>query len=273
MAQACHIEHYVSDEQSVTRALANAGAFDILRQQKRILIKPNLVNASPPPITFPVDLAEAIVVTIRQHCDAEIVIAEGCGERHLTTNQVFLELGYRHMAIRQNIELIDLNEAPLKHLANRNCTVFPEMYLPEILFDSFVISVPVLKAHTLADVTVAMKNMIGCAPPSHYQQGGYWKKSAFHALMHEAIFELNRYRAPDLCFVDATVGMADYHLGGEFCDPPVGKLIVGSDPVAVDAAGALLLGRDWRRVDHIRMADGILGLAAAGQKAFESVAP
>jgi len=270
MAQACHIENYVSDEQSVTSALANAGAFDVLRQQKRILIKPNLVNASPPPITFPVGLAEALIFAIRRHCDAEIVIAEGCGERHLTTDQILHELGYQHLAFRHDIELIDLNEAPLRRLEITGCSVFPEMYLPEILFNSFVISAPVLKAHSLSGVTVAMKNMIGCAPPSHYQQGGYWKKSAFHARMHESIFELNRYRAPDLCFVDATVGMADYHLGGDFCDPPVGKLIVGSDPVAVDAAGALLLGRDWRRVDHIRMADGVLGSAAAGQDALES---
>lgn len=272
MAQSCHIEHYVSDEQSVTCALANAGAFDILRQQKRILIKPNLVNASPPPITFPAALAEALVVAIRQHCDAKIIIAEGCGERHLTTDQIFHELGYRHLAIRQNIELIDLNEAPLKRLELPDCTVFPEMHLPEVLFDSFIISAPVLKAHSLADVTVAMKNMIGCAPPAHYQQGGYWKKSAFHNRIHASIFELNRYRAPDLCFVDATVGMADYHLGGDFCDPPVGKLIVGTDPVAVDAAGTLLLGRDWHTVEHIRLADGVLGCADAGQKAYERLA-
>lgn len=267
VTQPCHIEKYISPEQSVYSALANAGAFDILQQQQKILIKPNLVNASPPPITFPAALAEALIIAIRENCDGEICIAEGSGDRNLTTDQIFLELGYRHLAVRHNIKLIDLNEAPLRRLENRGCVIFKEMFLPEILFDSFVISAPVLKAHSLAGATVSMKNMIGCAPPSHYQQGGYWKKSAFHALMHESVFELNRYRAPDLAFVDASVGMAEYHLGGAHCEPPLGKLIVGSDPVAVDAAGATLLGMNWQEVDHICMADGVLGLAKAGQAA------
>lgn len=267
MTQACHIEKYATAGESVASALANAGAFESLREQNLILIKPNLVNASLPPITFPVDIAEALLIAIRNHCNGEIVIAEGCGERNLTTGEIFLQLGYRHLAARHNIRLIDLNEAPLRKLQNEQCSVFREMFLPEILFESFVISAPVLKAHSLADVTVSMKNMIGCAPPSHYQQGGYWKKSAFHARMHEAIFDLNRYRKPDLAFVDASVGMAEYHLGGPECEPPLGKLIVGADPVAVDAAGAALLGRDWRKIDHIRLADGALGRAAAGQEA------
>ena len=65
-AKACHIEPFKSAEESVHTALAHAGAFDVLRQQKQILIKPNLVNSSPPPITLPVEIAEALVVAIRQ---------------------------------------------------------------------------------------------------------------------------------------------------------------------------------------------------------------
>ena len=118
-----------------------------------------------------------------------------------------------------------------------------------------------LKVHSLSDVTLSMKNLIGCAPPAYYQQGGHWKKSAFHARMHEAIFELNRYRRPDLALLDGSVGMAEHHLGGPVCDPPVGKIVAGFDPVAVDAAGAALLGFDWRTIDHIRCSDGVLGHA------------
>jgi len=265
MAKACHIEKFTSLEESVHTALANAGAFDILQQQELILIKPNLVNSSPPPVTFPVSLAEALLLAISEYCDGKIVIAEGSGDRNLTTDQIFLELGYRHLAVRHNIKLIDLNEAPLRQVKIDSSLIFKEMFLPEILFESYLISAPVLKAHSLADVTISMKNMIGCAPPRHYQQGGYWKKSAFHARMHESIFDLNCYRAPDLAFVDATIGMPEYHLGGAHCEPPLRKLIVGNDPVAVDAAGAALLGRNWREVDHIRMADGKLGIASIGR--------
>jgi len=106
-----------------------------------------------------------------------------------------------------------------------------------------------------------MKNMMGLPSHHHYQSGGYWRKAAFHARMHRSIFELNLYRKPDLSIIDASIGMAEYHLGGPTCNPPAGQLIAGFDPVAVDAAGAKLLGLDWRDIEHIRLANGVLGQA------------
>lgn len=261
MPAACHIEPFTSFAESVPRALAAIGAEDVLPRQSRILIKPNLVNASPPPVTLPVAFAEALIDTLRSATAAELVIAEGSGDRELDTGEIFRLHGYEELAARKGIPLLDLNEAPLVRLKNPSCEVFPVFMMPEILLDSFVISAAVLKAHSLADVTLSMKNMIGCAPPRHYQQGGHWKKSAFHARMHEAIFELNRYRRPDLAIIDGSVGLAQHHLGGPACDPPVGKIVAGFDPVAVDAGGAALLGRDWRQVEHLRLTHGVLGRA------------
>ena len=228
----------------------------------RILLKPNLVNASPPPVTTPLDLVENLVVWLRCHTAAEIVIAEGCGDAILETPEIFARHGYDKLALRQGVELIDLNRAPLVRLSNPKARVFSEFLLPEIVMDSFVVSIAQLKAHSLADVTLTMKNMIGCAPPAYYQQGGGWKKAALHQHMHEAIVDLNSYRAPDLGIVDASLGLSEYHLGGAVCSPPVGRLLGGFDPVAVDAEGARLLGRDWRSIDHLRLADGFLGNAS-----------
>ena len=47
----------------------------------------------------------------------------------------------------------------LVRLENPDCPVFPEMYLPEIAMSSYLASVPVLKAHSLADLTGSLKNM------------------------------------------------------------------------------------------------------------------
>ena len=71
------------------------------------------------------------------------------------------------------------------------------MHLPEIVFDTFLLSVPVLKAHTLAGITLTLKNMMGLPPPAHYQQRNGWKKSKFHHSIGLAIADLNRYRCPD----------------------------------------------------------------------------
>jgi len=237
------------------------GAPTILARQKRILIKPNLVNATPPPVTLPAAACLALVKACRHWSKAEIIIAEGTGERYLTTDEVFRIHGYDRLAKEQEIELVDLNESELVELHDSRCQVFPRFMMPRLVMECFVISAAVLKAHSLAKVTLSMKNMIGVAPPAFYQQGGHWKKSVFHQQMQASVFELNCYRRPDLAFIDASVGLAEHHLGGPFCAPPVDRLVAGFDPVAVDAVGAGLLGVSWQEVGHIQMADGMLGSA------------
>lgn len=244
---------FTSYQESVAKALDKIGAGKTLEKQRAILIKPNLINASPHPVTTPAECCEAIIEYIRSCSDAEIVIAEGCGEPSFETHEVFDLLGYGKMAKRQNVLLADLNTAPLKKLENKNCPVFPEMYLPEIAFTHFIISVPVIKPHSLAILTGTLKNMMGLAPPKYYSGSfGSWKKAAFHGNMQQSIIDLNKYRTPDLTLMDASLGLADYHLGGPHCNPPIGKIIAGSDPVEVDREAARLLGLDWKKIGHLR---------------------
>jgi uncharacterized protein (DUF362 family) len=108
-----------------------------------------------------------------------------------------------------------------------------------------------------------MKNMMGVLPPSHYQRGSGWGKSAMHTDIDLAVAELNRYRTPDLTLMDCSIGMPESHLWGRHCDPPVGLLASSTDPVAVDSYGAKLLGKDWQRIGHICLNHKILGDAAS----------
>lgn len=248
--------------ESIQKILDRAGIKDHVKGRKRILIKPNLVEAIPPPVTTPAALVEALVEYLQDAVpDVPIVIGEGTGATEYDTFYPFIELGYAAMAAGKGVELVDLNEAPLVKLSNPECKRWPEMYLPAIAFESYLISVPVLKAHTLADVTLTMKNMMGMAPPAYYRQGGNWKKASFHDGIQEAIFDLNRYRTPDFSMLDASVGMSQAHLGGPICDPPPNLLVAGFDPVAIDAYGASLLEKNWRDIGHIEMADGKIGTA------------
>jgi len=270
MQRPCATEDFISFDKTIPALLQAIGAPEILARQSRILIKPNLVNDSPPPVTLAVAACAALADACRRWSTAEIVIAEGTGDRQLTTSEVFRIHGYDRLAETHGVQLLDLNEAELVELRNPHCRVFPTFMIPRLVMESFVISAAVLKAHSLATVTLSMKNMIGVAPPAYYQRGGYWKKSAFHQQMQTSIFELNRYRKPDLAFIDASIGLAEHHLGGPYCDPPINRLLAGFDPVAVDAVGAELLGIPWQRVGHIAMADCVLGSAEAGTIALEN---
>ena len=237
--------------EAIPAALDRIGAAAVLGEQSRILIKPNLINADPHPVTTPAACCEALLRYIRNCSAAAITIAEGCGIPDMTTDEIFARLGYTDLAGRWEVTLVDLNTAPCRevsHPANRR---YPTMMLPEIAFTHYLISVPVLKAHSLADITGALKNMMGLLPPRHYGRGGAWRKAAFHEDLHQSIRELNACRSPDLSVMDASVGLSAFHLGGPSCDPPVAAIIAGVDPVAVDRRAAGLLGLDWRQIPHL----------------------
>ena len=237
---------------SVRRAFNIAGGAKALAGFDAILLKPNLVDGSPFPVTTHPDFTEAVIHAIRESTDAPIVIGEGCGDRYMETDQVFKALGYTDLAARTGVELLDLNHAELIKLSNPQCPVFPEFWLPKVATTHAVVSLPVLKGHSMAKVTGTLKNMMGVAPSTHYQRPGGWKKSKFHEHLHQAIRDLNRYVTPHLTLMDASVGLTTYHLGGPKCDPPINRILAGTDPLALDREAAGLLGFDWRDIAHLR---------------------
>lgn len=252
---------FVSWQDSLEPLLDMAALVEQIPAQQTILIKPNLVENLQPPITTPVELVAALVDYLQGRSANTIIIGEGCGALNYDTWYPFEELGYTRLAEEKGIKLVDLNEEPCRKRKLSHCARWPELYLPEICYNCFLLSVPVLKVHTLAGVTLTMKNMMGLAPPAQYKQGNSWKKSAFHTDIQAAIADLNRYRTPDFTILDATIGMAESHLWGRTCDPPVNILAAGYDPVAIDSYGAGLLEKDWHDIGHIADVHQELGQA------------
>lgn len=237
---------------SIPEVLDRLGVRDRIVGTEHIMLKPNLVIPQPHPVTTSADCCRAIIRYLRSLTDADIIIAEGTGDPSHSTLEVFEKLGYGKLADEIGVDLIDLNTEPLKRLTKNDCVRFPEMYLPKIAFEYFIISLPVLKAHSLSDVTGSLKNMMGFAPPSHYSGSqDIWNKAEFHNDIHQSIIDLNKYLKADLTLLDASIGLADYHLGGRICDPPVNQLVAGFDPLAVDRKAAGLLGLDWRQIPHL----------------------
>jgi len=243
---------YTTYQHSVENVLAALEADRVLARQSAILIKPNLVNDSRPPVTTPVSCCEAVINYVRACSNAKIVVAEGSGDAARETHEIFRSLGYADLKRRCGVELVDLNHEPVVKKEDSRRPFFPEMFLPEIAFTHYIISVPVLKAHSLSAVSGTLKNMVGFAPPEYYSgQYGVWKKAVFHKDVHQAIRDLNAYRSPDLTIMDASVGLAEYHLGGPECRPPVNKIIGGFSPAEVDRLAAGLLGLRWEDIPHL----------------------
>jgi len=258
-----HATTITSPKNSLSKLLTAASLADLIPKGQPILLKPNLVEALKPPVTTPVQLISLVIEYLQKNIpNSPILIGEGTGSLKYDTFYPFQMLGYTTLAAEKGIPLLDLNNEKLVTRQDSACKRLPTIYLPAILDNVFLLSVPVLKAHTLAGVTLTMKNMMGCVPPSHFRGSGCWAKSAFHEQLHEAIFDLNRYRSPDFTLLDASIGMSQAHLWGAHCDPPVNILAASTDPVAIDAFGASLLNKGWKKIGHICMADKILGTAA-----------
>ena len=248
------IVDFTNYKESVKKALDEVKACEFLGRQTAILIKPNLLGPQPFPVTTSIECCDAVLDYVRACApEAEVIVGDGCGDPNMDTHEVFVELGYADWALEKGVHLIDLNDAPLEWREDSSCEMFPEISLPSIAFTHYIISVPVLKAHTLSTMTGTLKNMMGFAPPRHYSGGsrGCWKKAVFHENLEQAIMELNHYRNADLTLMDASVGLAESHLGGPEFDPPIGKILAGFDPYDLDRKAAGLLGLDWHDIGHL----------------------
>jgi uncharacterized protein (DUF362 family) len=241
-------------EASVFKALDLIDARGSLPQKGLIIIKPNLTNASPPPVTTPVEAAEAVLAYCRRHSKAEVAIGEGCGDG--TTQETFDANGYTKLAQKYGIRLIDFNQEKAVTRRSKRAFQLKEFHLPEIALDAFIISLPVLKDHSFTKTTIAMKNMFGLAPAPFYR--GSWNKSKLHhPSTHLSVVDVCLYKKPNLCVVDAVVALAGMHLAGT--RRKLNVILAGIDPVAVDAVGSQLMGHDPSKIDYLTRAQGLLG--------------
>ena len=111
---------------SIALALDLINAPAVLPQKGLIIIKPNLTNSSPPPVTTSVYAVEALYNYCKAHTKADIVIADGCGSGK--TPQIFKALGYSDLADKYGLRLIDLNVAETITLKNDNALLLKEFH-------------------------------------------------------------------------------------------------------------------------------------------------
>jgi uncharacterized protein (DUF362 family) len=253
MSQVAQVR-FTSYDHSISQALDLIGAGARLPREGLIILKPNLTNASPPPVTTSVQAVEAVYRYCRARTRAQILIGEGAGSGR--TLEVFAALGYTEFAQRAGLRLVDFNEAETVELQNPDALQWPRFHLPRIALEAFVVSIPVLKDHSFTKTTIALKNMFGLAPGRHY--GGTWNKAKLHSpSTDDSVVDVCLYKKPDLSVVDASVALTGNHLAGR--KKAVNRILAGFDPVAVDAVGSELLGHDPGWVHYLTSAEGRLG--------------
>lgn len=216
----------------------------------RVVIKPNIVRPAPPPVTTDVRVVEGVLRAFREAGVADLCVAEGSGTGNTLTN--LRGLGYDMLGI----PLVDLDKEKAVTLKVPDARVWKEIRVPEMLVGAFIISVPVLKQHTMCGVTLSLKNMVGILPSRYY--AGYWsyKKSEIHRDDTDGcIADIISVIQPAWAVVDATIGMRGSHLAGTPFKPPVNLVFASPDPLEADRFGCSLLGNDWQKIGHL----GLIG--------------
>jgi len=123
-----------------------------------------------------------------------------------------------------------------------------EAKVHELVLDADVfINVPVLKHHSSSMVTIGMKNLMGIV-----WDRWYWHRND----LHQCIADFMSYRKPTLTVVDAYNVMKQNGPRGVSAGDIVNmkSLIVSTDPVAADAAAAMIFGAQPADVRHIQLA-------------------
>jgi uncharacterized protein (DUF362 family) len=221
---------------------------------RRVVLKPNLVEFEPGSSinTHPL-LVHAAFEAFREMGAASVRIAEGPGHRRNTLDLADAA-GYFRTVPRFEDVFVDLNlddvtrVRPASHFSRLG-----PLYLPNTALGAdLLVSMPKMKTHHWVGATLAMKNLFGLVPGGIYG----WPKNPLHwAGIHESIADLHAAFPRQFAIVDGIVGMeGNGPIQGT--PKPVGVLVAGRDPVAVDATCCRIMRIEPGKIVYLRLASG-----------------
>lgn len=222
----------------------------------RIVIKPNLcdnVSWEMGVTTDPAWIPLLARVLRQRRPDVQIQIVESDAvsayRSHRSCDETFDRLGFREIAERENVELVNLSRQRSWQIELPGTK--ETLRVPELFFsDFYYISVANLKVHPYERFTGTLKNGLGLLPQSDI--------SGYHMRLPEIICAIYRLCAPDLAIIDGRVGLEGK--GPIIGDPRrVQKVIIGNDGLAVDEVACRLIGEAPKNVPHLRYAAKALG--------------
>jgi len=228
--------------------------FESFRQRvplsgKRVVLKPNIVEYHRDKVinTDP-RVVGAVIELCRREGAAEVIVAEGPGHWR-NVEYLVRASGMADVISHYGVSFTDLNhDEPLKIPNLGRLTGLDYLYLARTIASADVlISLPKLKTHHWAGATLSLKNLFGTLPGICYG----WPKNELHWRgIDNSIVDIALTRTPDLAIVDGIVGMeGDGPLNGTA--KQVGALIMGSDPLAVDATCCRLMQLDPQKIGYM----------------------
>lgn len=238
-------EIFGTDAHTMTKSLMErADVIHRIPAGADVALKPNLVVAGRPETgaTTHGGVLSGAIEYLREHGVSQISIIEGSWVGD-DTGRAFRTCGYDAIGKRYGVPIYDLKRDKTRRV---NTPLRPMEICCKALDAGYLINLPVLKGHCQTAMTCALKNCKGCLPDR--------EKRRFHAEgLMEPIAALAAALHPDLAIVDSICGDLNFEEGGT----PIqtGRMMLGEDPVQIDAYGCRLMGLELEQVPYIGLAE------------------
>ena len=249
------IGRYRKETKSLRRVVELSGAFDNLKGDEKVFLKPNIVFWAPIPDYPPYGVVttsrimEDTIILLKERGIKDITIGEGTvtmdPKDFKTTQYAFEALGYNRFKKKYGINVINVLERPFEKLDLGN-----EIQLnfnSDALNSDVIVSLPVLKTHSQAKVTLSLKNLKGFidVPSRKKCHNPDTEKNLEYYLYH-----LPKQLPPVIPIID---GIYTNDLGPGY-DGNMRRsniLIASSDMLSADKVGAMVLGYEPSDVSYL----------------------
>ena len=242
-------EVYIATTQDPYKGACEAlDAVGFTVKNHRVFIKPNLTGALPSPYGLTIDTGIVRAVLERLVDCPVVTIGESCNN----TDKAFEQLGYKDLLITfPGVKLLDMRNSRVVWKKIPHPYHTRQMPFAAETFDhDYVINIAKLKTHSLAGVTLCLKNIFGFIPTRK-------QKLMYHPFIKTAVLDMNQIVRSDFCIVDGVWG----NEFDEIQSSPVnvGAVVAGSDMLAVDKAAASIMGIDAETIESYRLARELFG--------------
>ncbi len=222
-----------------------------------VVIKPNLFAPYPPPISVDRRVVGALVALCKVAGAKKTVVIEGVSVgtlmkranldasdrenrlvRGMKTVDMMKLLGLKKSVEAAGGEVCGVEDVQTERVAVQNGKVLHSIEYPKVILESDVfINVPALKTHTMTLVTLGIKNLQGILTEADRYFG-------HRDDIDQHLVDILKVRKPDLTLVDGLIGMEGMGAGEGGTPVPMGLILSGTDPVALDSVCTRVMGID-----------------------------
>lgn len=222
-----------------------------IKSSRAVFIKPNLTYPLyRKGVTTRVEFVRSLVSVLKKlNAGIKIYIGEGDGgyNSYSMTN-AFQDMGFMDLKDSfSNVEIINLSKAPSRTVVIGTHRSPYEIALPELFFSEidFSISCPLPKVHCMTKITLSYKNQWGCLPDV--------MRIKNHFMFDHIVSKVSDILKFKYAFLDGKYGLDN---NGPMVGDPIelNWFVAGNSLGAFDMIVSEMMGFDWQKVGHLKMA-------------------